>query len=126
MSASNYLEAKLLDHVLKVAAFTQPANLYMALHSADPTDVGNVAEASGGAYARQTVAFGAAASPSGVSANTGIVTFTMPAGTWTFFSIQDAVTAGNALFIGALTASKTTLLGDQIAFAVGAVTVTCD
>lgn len=123
MSASNYLENKLLDHTLRVASFTQPAALYLSLHTADPGETGT-SEATGGSYARQTIAFAAASA--GVSASNTAQTFTMPAGTFTHFGIWDASTTGNFLFGGALTASKTTASGDQITFASGAVTVTAD
>ena len=52
-SLSDYAEGKLLDHVLKVAAFTVPTNIYIALSTADPLDDGSgLTEPSGGAYAR--------------------------------------------------------------------------
>ena len=125
MSASNYLENKVLDHVLKNTAYTQPATLYMALHTADPGDTGTASEVVGGSYARQTIAFAAASS--GSAASSGAVSFAgMPAATVTHFSIQDAVSSGNPLFTGALSSSQTLTAGQTLSFAAGAVTVTAD
>ena len=41
---SNYLEEKLLDHTLGTSAYTHPSTVYLALHTADPTDAGSGAE----------------------------------------------------------------------------------
>lgn len=125
MSASDYLENKLLDHVLRNTAFSQPAALYMALHTADPGDTGTASEVTGGSYARQTIAFAAASSGSAVSS--GAVNFTaMPAATVTHFSIKDASTSGNTLFVGALSTPQTTTAGQTLTFPAGQVSVTCD
>ena len=48
MSFSDYLENKILDHVFKGTVFTQPANLYVALFTAGPNDVGGGTEVNGG------------------------------------------------------------------------------
>ena len=37
---SNYLEEKLLDHTLGTSAYTTPSTVYLALHTAVPTDAG--------------------------------------------------------------------------------------
>ena len=125
MSATDYLENKVLDHVLRNTAFTQPSALYMALHTADPGDTGTASEVTGGSYARQTIAFAAASS--GTAANSGAVTFAaMPAVTVTHFSIKDAVTSGNPLFVGPLSASQTLTAGQTLAFAAAQVTISAD
>lgn len=124
MSASNYLEAKILEHVLKNTAYTSPVTVYLSLHTADPAETG-ANEATGGSYARQSIAFSAASNPAGTIANSGTVTFTgMPAGTWTYFAIWDASTVGNCLVEGPLGASKTTGSGDSVQFAASSVVVT--
>ena len=47
-SLSNYVEDEVLDHVLKTGDWAQPANLYVALSTADPTDdASGIAEPSG-------------------------------------------------------------------------------
>jgi hypothetical protein len=125
MSAkSDYLETEILDHILGKGArdFTSPANLYVALSTANPTDTGSgLAEPSGNGYTRQSVAFGAASG--GATSNTAQLTFgpctTTTWGTITHFAIFDASSAGNMLYYGALTASKTIDVGDSLVVAVG-------
>ena len=125
MSAkSDYLENEILDHILGKGArdFPSPANLYVALSTADPTDAGSgLAEPSGNGYARQAVSFNAASS--GATANTAQLTFglctTTTWGTITHFAIFDASSAGNMLYHGALTASKTIDVGDSLVVAAG-------
>jgi hypothetical protein len=124
MSASNYLETKLVDHVLRNTAYTQPSALYMALHTADPGDAGTASEVVGGSYAPQTIAFAAASA--GSAASSGVVNFaTMPAVTVTHFSIRDA-SSGNPLFIGPLSTPQAVSAGQTLTFPSGQVTVSAD
>lgn len=60
----------------------------------------NAGEATGGtpAYARQAVTWGAAAS--GSKANTGALTFDVPAGTYGFFTLWNAVTGNTTNYRG--------------------------
>ena len=125
MSATDYLELKLLDHCLRNTAFTQPAALYMALHTADPGETGTASEVAGGSYARQTIAFNAASA--GVAVSSAAVNFAgMPAVTVTHFSVKDASSGGNTLFVGALTTPQTVSVGVTLSFSAGQVTVSCD
>lgn len=130
MSKTNYLENAILDHILKGAAFTQPANIYIGLHTADPGETGSLAaEVSGNGYARKLHNTWAAAS-NGQKKNTGVVTFnTASGGNWgiiTHISINDALTGGNMLYKGALTVSKTINDGDTLEFQDSQITVTED
>lgn len=110
---SNYLENKVLDHVLKNTTYTSPATVYCALLTATASESASGTEVSGGSYARQAVTFSAASS--GESHNTADVVFTlMPAATVTHFGIFDASTAGNLLYYGTFAASKTTTSGDTL------------
>ena len=126
MSAkSNYLELKVLDHFLGTASTSAPSNVYLALHTADPTDAGSGAEVSGNGYYRQVITFDAASSGS-ASSNTA-EEFTASGGafgTITHFGISDASTSGNLLYHCALTASKTIADGDTLRFASGNITIT--
>lgn len=126
MSKSDYLENKLLNHTLRNTAFTQPSALYIALFTADPTDAGTLTnEATGGSYARQSATFGTATT--GSAATTNAQTYAnMPAGTFTHFALMDALTAGNMLYSAALTTPRTTVLGDTLTFAIGAITASED
>jgi hypothetical protein len=126
MSAkSDYLELKVLDHFLGTSATSAPSNVYLALHTADPTDAGSGAEVSGNGYARQAITFAAASG--GSAASSSAEEFTASGGnfgTITHFGIWDASTSGNLLYHGALTASKTIADGDTLRFASGNITIT--
>lgn len=123
-AASDYLENKVLDHVLKVASFTQPAALYLALYTAAPSDSGGGTEVSGGSYARQAVTFAAASG--GTSASSATVTFPVATANWGtigWIGIFDASTSGNLLFHGAVTAAKTIETGDTFQVTAGNLTI---
>lgn len=120
MSAlSDYLENALIDHIFRNSTFSRPANIYIALFTAAPSDSGGGTEVSGGSYARQAVATGASsgwdAASGGATANTSTVTFPTATANWgtiTHIGLFDASSAGNLLFHGALTASKVVNSGD--------------
>lgn len=130
-AASDYLEAKLLDHVLRNTAFSQPSNLYLALFTADTGLESNSPSAevstSGTAYIRKAIAFDAASGTNPTSAaNTSTVTFdtaTANYGTVTHVAVMDAETAGNVLFHGAVTTSKTIETGDTFQVSAGNLTI---
>jgi hypothetical protein len=134
-ASSDYLELKLLDHVLGNTAFTQPANIYVALFTASTNLESNNPSAevstSGTAYARQAVSFANAAS--GSCATDATVTFpvaTATYGTVTHIAIVDHATNTtwgsnvNVLFYGALTTSKQIDTNDQFIISSGNLTVT--
>lgn len=132
MSASNYLENVILDHILGGGDYTRPATVYLSLHTGDPGETG-ASETTGTNYARKSVTnnntnFPAASS--GSKALNVTTTFATPgSGGWglcTHFGIWDASTSGNFLFGGALTISKTINNGDTVQFAGGALTITAD
>jgi len=118
MSAlSNYLETKLIDHVLRNASYTSPATVYAALYTTDPGEDNSGTEVSGGDYARQSVTFGAPTD--GVTKNSVEVTYPEATASWgtvSYTGILDANTGGNLLFYGGLDASKTVDTGDQFIF----------
>jgi hypothetical protein len=133
MSLSNYAENKILDHLCGkgVRDFTSPATLAVAMASAisgsEPQTVTEFANAN--SYARTAVTFGAAAS--GSTTNSGDVTFptaTGNQGTCTHIAVYDSLTygAGNLLFYGALTASKTIETGDTFEIKISNLTVNLD
>lgn len=120
---SDYLEAALLNEVLRNVGYTPPATVYLALFTTATTDAGGGTEVTGGSYARQSITFSAASG--GATSNSGAVSFSsMPAVTVTHAAIMDASTAGNMLFHGPLTASKTVGAGDTLTFAIGDIDVT--
>jgi hypothetical protein len=125
MSATDYLEGRLLNHVLRNTAFPQPTALYMALHTADPGEGGTANEVVGGGYAAQVIVFGPQAGS--VATSTTNVNFTsMPACSPSHFSIRDAVTGGNALYSGQLSAVIAVTIGATLPFPAGTVSVNCD
>ena len=125
---SNYLENALINATLRNTSYTSPATVYVALFTSDPTDAGSGTEVStsGTNYARQSIAFSSAAS--GTTSNSADVEFSQATGsgfgTVTHFGIFDASTAGNLLFHGALTASKTIAAGDVFKVASGNLSIT--
>jgi hypothetical protein len=127
MSAiSNYLENALLNATLRNTTYTSPTTVYAALFTSDPTDAGSGTECTGSGYARKAITF--AAPSNGVTTNSAAACeFDQATGDWgtlTHFAIFDALTTGNMLYYGALTASKTIANGDVFKFATSSVTVT--
>lgn len=137
---SDYLEQAILNEVFRNTNYAVPTNVYVGLHTADPTDAGSTAaEISGNAYARQlvnkdgsTAPFWTAPAVSGSSYkvdNNSTVSFPVATGSWgtiTHLSVWDASTAGNMLFSGALTASKTIGTNDQLTFPASSIVVSID
>lgn len=130
-AASNFLEDALLNHVLTASAYTQPSR-FIALFTGNPGEAGsftNEVSTSGTAYARQAVTFAAAAN--GSSATNATVTFptaTANFGTITHVAVVDGNTAGagNVLFYGAVTTSKTIETGDTFQISSGNLTISLD
>lgn len=124
---SDYLENALIDATLRNTPYTSPTTVYVALHTADPTDAGTGTEVSGGSYARTLVTFGA---PSGgVSSNSADVTFSPATASWgtvTHIGIWDSGTTGggNLLYHTPLDSSKTIDTGDIFKITATNLTVT--
>jgi len=122
---SNYLENALINGTLRATSYTAPTTVYVGLFTSDPTDAGSGTEVSGNAYARQSATF--AAPSNGASSTNADVQFPQATGTWGtvgWFGIFDALTSGNLMYHGALTASKTIETGDVFKIASGNLTVT--
>lgn len=134
-AASNYLENKVLDHVLRVASYTQPSGLWLALftntsgNAASNLEAGTLTDeisTSGSAYSRQSISFNSASS--GSSASSATVTFSTATSNWgtiTHVAVMDGGTAGagNVLFYGAVTTSKTIENGDTFQVSSGNLTI---
>jgi hypothetical protein len=134
-AASNYLENKVLDHVLRysTAPYTGASTLYLALFNNTSTNTAANLEngtltdetsTSSTAYVRKTVTFAAASS--GSSATNATVTFDAATASWgtiTHVAVMDASTAGNVLFWGAVTTSKTIDTGDTFQVTSGNLTI---
>jgi hypothetical protein len=126
MSAmSDYLELKVLDHVLGTTAYTKPSAVYVGLSTGSFNDDNSGTELSGSGYTRKVITFGAASS--GTASNNAAVEFPAATGSWgtiSHFGIFDASSSGNLLIHGALTASKTIATGDILKIAVGDMDIT--
>lgn len=127
-AASDYLENKVLDHVLTATGYTAPTTRYLALFTASTGLETNSPSAevssSGTAYIRKAVTF--AAANAGSSATNATVTFdtaTANFGTISHVAVMDAETGGNVLFHGAVTTSKTIETGDTFQVTSGNLTV---
>ena len=126
MSAmSDYLENEILDHILGTGAYTMPSTVYVGLSTGSFNDDNSGTELTGNNYARESISFGAAAS--GTASNDAAVEFNAATGSWgtvSHFGIFDALTSGNLLIHGALTASKVIETGDILKIAIGDMDIT--
>lgn len=128
MSAmSDYLENEILDHILGTGAYTMPTTVYVGLSTGSFNDDNSGTELTGNNYAREAITFGAAAS--GVASNSAAVEFNAATGSWgtvSHFGLFDALSGGNLLIHGALTASKVISSGDILKIAIGDMDITAD
>ena len=124
---SNYLENKVLDHVLRNTSYTSPTTVYVGLFTTDPTDAGSGTEVSGGSYARQVLSVTTASG--GIVTSSADVTFPQATAQWgtiTHLGLLDAITSGNLLMHTALTTSKSIDNGDILKISSDNLTVTLD
>lgn len=133
---SNYLKDLTLNLLFRDGAFSQPANLYVALFSTMPSDAGTGGvEITGTGYARVAIATTAAAwsAPAAgtgtqrVIDNAAVVDFGTAGSDWApsgtpavGFGLFDAATAGNYWGGNAFAATKIIQSGDSVKFNVGA------
>lgn len=127
MSAmSDYLEGKILDHVLSTASFTMPSAVYVGLSTGSFGDDNSGTELSGNGYVRQgAVAFDAASG--GVADNTNNIEFPAATASWglvSHFGLFDASSGGNLLIHGALNTAKTISTGDILRISAGDLDIT--
>lgn len=120
------LSNALLDHVLSNVAFASPTSVELALYTVAPTATTGGTEVSAGtdsAYQRQSLTFGAASA--GAAANTIIVAFPAAGAGANYNVVGVAIldgTSGDQLYFG--TINKPITDGDELTFALGAITVT--
>ena len=134
-SFSDYLETRILDHVLSDGAFTEPANVYIALCTAVPTDASTgatITEANYTTYARvEILATDMSAASAGSKTTTAALTFpACTAGDDTIigFAILDSLTigAGNMLMWGTVTSKVIDTSNTPPTIAIGGLVVTLD
>jgi len=151
-AASNYLESKLLDHVLNhgTAPFTAENTVYVGLFasggnntalstalesgtsSTSTTADWGYYEINNGSYIRKSVGF-ASAQTGSISSDTTVefpvatANYNSAGGTGntvTHIAILDDSAGGNVLFYGQLATSKTVSSGDQFTITQGNLTIT--
>jgi hypothetical protein len=130
VTATNYLEGKILDHVLGVAAYTMPTSLYLCLHTDDPGEDGDDFQVVGGSYAPQIVTFVAhslsvGGASEGISSNSQTF-LDMPAADLTHFAVRENSPTGNPLAFGPLTNPHTVIAGEPVVYGVGQIIIRCD
>jgi hypothetical protein len=116
---SNYMEDAITAWINGTTFPSAPTNTYVQLYSQDPTDAGS---ATGALYTRVTYAASGwtrGTGGAGTLSNTNAITMQESAGssaTASHFAVFDAATDGNLLFYGALSASKSIGVGDEVKF----------
>ena len=126
MSFSNTFETRVLSWVFTSGSATRPTEWHVALYTAAPSDTGGGTEVSGGAYARQSVAFTVSGNTATNSAALEYPTATASYGTVTHVGVFDASTGGNLIAYAALTASKSIDTGDVLRLPAGDLDITLD
>lgn len=127
MGLGNTTITDALKHLFKVSTWTAPANVYVALSTANPGASGSgMVEVTGGSYARVQHQTGtnwvASAGLDNQYENNNAITFATATAGWgtiTHFALYDASTVGNFLAFGTLTTAKTVANGDTLSFADG-------
>ena len=124
MSVSNYLEDKILDLVFNATSYAGQSTVYIKLHIGDPGEA--CTSNAAGETTRKAVTLGA--SSAGTVTSDADATWTNVASTetYTHISIWDAVSSGNALWYGALTASKAVTAGDTFTIPSGSLAISID
>ena len=124
---TDFMEDKIIDHMLRAQAYTPPATVYVGLFTAAPSDAGGGTEVSGGSYVRKAVTLSAASG--GASSNSADVTFDQATADWGtigWCALFDAESGGNMLMWTALDATKVINNGDTFKFNAGDLDVTVD
>jgi len=123
---SDYLKNELLDHLhgCQSRNWTPPANIWVALSTADPgADGSGLSEPVGGAYDRvQTGAADWGVAVGGIVSNATDVEFPTPTGDWglcTHWALMDAASGGNMIWRAPLTTPKTIETGADVSFPAG-------
>lgn len=134
MSKTDYLENKILDHVLGGVAYTAPSTVYLALFTDDPGDSGSMVNelhndtAYTSGYSRQAVSFGNPSSgviDSDTVINFGPLVLTGSV-TVTHAMLVDSGTngAGNGLYYDPIAVDITVTNGKTIRIPIGDLDVT--
>lgn len=126
LALSNYAENALVNHLLRNTAYTPVATVYLALLRQSAAESGSgLDEPSGNGYARQAIAFSAAANRA--VANSGVINFGPASGagwgTIAHCAIMDASSGGNVLAYGTIS-SRTVIAGNRYRVGIGGIVLT--
>lgn len=130
-SKSDYLEGKVLDHVLGGTTYSAPATVYIALFTSAPTETSGGVEVTGGGYARAAVTNNTSNWPAaiaGVKKNGTRISFPTATGAWGTIlgsAIFDAPTGGNMLWWASIS-NISVVEGDTASFPANSITITED
>jgi len=118
---STYFSSAILNWIRSTSMPSDPAAVYIGLHSANPTDTGATGEVTTTIRPAGRVAVTFAAPSSKAIASDADVDFgNADAGaTVTHFSLWDASSSGNCLGTAALTTPRTIVAGDPVLFPAG-------
>ena len=128
-SLSNLAEDLVLDWLFTTASATRPTAWYVALYTVAPGEGGGGTEVSGGSYARVAVTFTVSGTAPTTASNSVAVEFAAATGNWGTIvaaAIFEALSGGNMLAYGDLTAPKAIDSGDVLRFAIGEIDITLD
>ena len=127
-SKQDYLENKVLDHVLRNTTYTQAATVYSALFTTIPSDATGGTEVTVVGYARVATSFGTAAS--GSASNTNVVTFATAATAYTVVGWAlcetSTLNSTNTILYWATVTTLAIGVGDQATFAAAGIVITED
>jgi len=129
MSASDYLEEEILDHIFGKGTYTPPT-IHVALCTAsiDEDDTGStITEANYTGYSRYETEAADWSRSNSVMSNASALTFdecTAGSSTVSHVALVDAASAGNLLFYAQLTSNLSVSDGIEPYFAIGDITVT--
>jgi hypothetical protein len=131
-SLTQYGENLSLNALTANGGFSLAGPLWLALYTVAPTDTSAGTEVAGGAYERQTMAFGVASGSPAISLSTTVVIFPVSGGatsSWsvvTGFALLDSFTGGNQIWWGYLSTPRTINIGSALEFSVGSIQLTQD
>ena len=109
MSASDYAENKIADHLLSTTSWTMPSQVYVKLHTGDPGEAG--ASNAAGNTTRQSANWTSASAGSASLSSTVTWSNVSTSETYTHVSLWDASSGGNCLASGAMSAGVTVSTG---------------
>ena len=124
MTIANFLEDGLLNLTFNATAYTGQSTVYIKLHIGDPGE--SCTANAAGETTRKAVTVGASSSGTVTSDADAAWTNVSTTETYSHISIWDAAAAGNALWYGALAASKAVTAGDSFTIASTALTISLD